>query len=179
MIRTTIRGGTRTALRAMRFASNDLSIKAFLDTYNSIPEGDREKLPWEAIAIAAKVDVERLLGAIHFALQSDSVMQVKFIALSHYPSVMKKMMKYAKDKTGERDRAAINQAMGFTPSPKPPTFIGKAIFGAESVSDDSEEEIKQPAFSMEDNVNSIFPSSTDMQNKLIPIRQRLLEEGDK
>ena len=179
-IRTNIKGGLRTALKVMRMSrSTDEAIETFLSKYDEIPESDRENLPWEAIVVATGIDVNHLLGAIQFALQQSSVTAVKFIALSHYPSIIKKQVEFAKERTGERDRAALNQALGFTPSPKGPTFIGKAVFGAGKVETDEEEEQSKSAnFSMEDDLDKLFPSATSMQNRLVPIRQRMLENGD-
>lgn len=164
----------------MRFASDDETIAAFLKVYDGIPEGDRERIPWEAIVIAAKIDANNFLGATLFAMQSTAVNQVKFIALSHYPGVMKATAKYAVMPAGERDRATFHQGLGFLPSPKGPTFIGKAIFGGASttVADEENDGEKAPTFAMEENLDNIFPSATTMQNKLVPIRQRLLENSN-
>ena len=178
-IRSNVRGGLKAALRAMRFTPADPTIVTFLEKYDSIPIGDRDKLPWEAIVVSGNIDVHHLMGATLFAVQSMSVNAVKFIALSNYPSIMKKTAEYAKMASGERDRATFHQGLGFLPSPKGPTFIGKAIFGGggtKEVDEDDKEE--QPAtFAMEEDVNNLFPSATAMQNKLSPIR-RLLESGD-
>jgi hypothetical protein len=165
----------------MRFSTDDPSIAAFLEKYNSIPEGDRDKLSWEAIVVAGNIDVNHLMGATLFAVQSTSVNAVKFIALSNYPSIMKKTAQYAKMASGERDRATFHQGLGFLPSPKGPTFIGKAIFGGGTTtvpdSDEDSNDKPAPTFAMEEDVNTLFPSSTAMQSKLSPIR-RLLESGD-
>lgn len=161
----------------MRFTSGDPTIAAFLNKYDSIPEGDREKLSWEAIVVAGGIDVSHLMGATLFAVQSASVNAVKFIAVSNYPSIMKKTVEYAKMASGERDRATLHQGLGFMPSPKGPTFIGKAFFGGGKSESDEEPDDKPSTFAMEENINNLFPSSTAMQDKLSPIR-RLLESGD-
>jgi hypothetical protein len=73
---------------------------------------------------------------------------------------------------GERDRHALDTAMGFLPSPKGPTFIGKAVFGgsgnSEQRSDDDEKE-ECDSYDLE----RIFPSAVAMQERLTPIRQKL------
>jgi hypothetical protein len=175
-IRSNIRGGLKTALRAMRFDADE-TIVDFLRMYDSIPEGDRIKIPWEAIVIALKIDVKHFLGAITFALQNSSVTAVKFIALSHYPEIMKKQVQYAKDRTGERDRAAMNLAMGFTPSPKAPTFIGKAVFGGEKITSAEQEDDDPPekptSFAVVEDINNMFPNAPDTQQKMLSIRHRL------
>jgi len=47
------KGGLRAVLSAMRMSAEDEVIAAFLQKYDSIPEGDRKTLPWEAVCIAA------------------------------------------------------------------------------------------------------------------------------
>lgn len=181
MIKETIKGGFEAALRAMRFAaSDDDTIDAFLEKYDSIPASDQERVPWEAVALAANVDINHLLGAIQFAVQAESINRVKFISLSEYPEIIQKMVDFAKLPGGEKDRMAFHQALGFIPSPKiTSTFIGKAVFGSSAPAPSELEEAPKPSsFSMDDNLENLFPSATNVQNKLIPIRQKLLDSGN-
>ena len=62
-------GGLKQVLAAMRFAPDEV-ITAFLRKYDSIPVGDRERLPMEAIALAAGIDIHHLMGSIMMALQA-------------------------------------------------------------------------------------------------------------
>ena len=169
-------GGLEAVLDAMRFSSQDESIAAFLQKYDSIPVGDRERLPWEAIALAAKLDLRQLAGAMMFALNEASVSTVKIIALSSHPAVMQKTIDYAMLPGGDRDRTIVHRALGFLPDPKGPTFIGKAVFGA-SGEQRQEQNSKEANFdSEEDDLDDLFPPATAMQEKLIPIRQLLLDK---
>jgi hypothetical protein len=81
--------------------------------------------------------------------------------------------------------------MGFLPSPKGPTFIGKAIFGSgnqtmnaqgagkgNSSEDEGEEGNMINVNPDEIDQDYLFPDSRDMQEKLIPIRQNMLEDGN-
>jgi hypothetical protein len=80
--------------------------------------------------------------------------------------------------------------MGFLPSPKGPTFIGKAIFGSgnqtmnaqgagKSNDDDDGDEVNIINVNPDEiDQDYLFPDSRDIQQKLIPIRQRMLEDGD-
>jgi len=77
----------------------------------------------------------------------------------------------------------LDTAMGFLPSPKGPTFIGKAIFGSGNQTmnaqgagkgDDDEDGIVINADD-EPDLDDLFPPANDMQQKLIPIRQKMLE----
>jgi hypothetical protein len=178
-------GGLKAVLGAMRFASDDPSIQFFLEKYDSTPSGDREKLSWEAIALAAGVDLRVFLGAAMLALQSHAVNTVKIIAMTSHPKITRARVKYGLLPSGEKDRTALDTAMGFLPSPKGPTFIGKAIFGSGNQTmnaqgagrgDDDED---GPVIEADGDLDldDLFPPANDIQQKLIPIRQRMLEDG--
>lgn len=166
---------------AMRLA-DDEAITTFLSKYNSIPEGDRERLPMEAIALAANVDMNHLLGSIMIALQAQAVNTVKIIAMTSHPQITRARVKYGLMASGEKDRTALDTAMGFLPSPKGNTFINKAmIFGSgRSVmdqqgggDDDGEATVNNDNVDLE----RLFPPANLMQEKLIPVRQKMLPEG--
>jgi hypothetical protein len=167
-------GGLKTVLNAMRFYAGDETIAAFLKKYDSIPAGDRERLPWEAIALSAKVDLQRLTGAILFAMQSASVNTVKVIALSSHPLIMQKTIEFAQMPGGVKDRNTMHQALGFLPSPKGPTFIGKAVFGSAGAKE-NEEPAEGAIFDADSDINELFPAPSTMQDRLVPIR--LLDKG--
>jgi hypothetical protein len=174
----------------MRFAAEDPSIAAFLEKYDTMPIGDREKVSWEAIALAAEVDLRVFLGSIMLALQSQAVNTVKIIAMTNHPKITAARVKYGLLPSGEKDRTALDTAMGFLPSPKGPTFIGKAIFGSgnqtmnaqgagKSNDDDDGDEVNIINVNPDEiDQDYLFPDSRDIQQKLIPIRQRMLEDGD-
>lgn len=173
-------GGMKAVLNALRFAGDDADVATFLNKYDSIPAGDRERLPWEAIAIAAELNVNHLLGAIHAAVHKYSVGRVKLIATLGHPLITKARIKYGQLPSGDKDRSAIDLALGFTPSPKGPTFIGKAVFGGASQTaagdkDDDDDTPAEGVYVDEGDLDNLFPPSSAMQDKLIPIRQKLLE----
>ena len=176
-LKSCVKGGLNAALDAMRFASEDTEIEAFLDVYDSIPIGDREHLPWEAICLAAKINPKHLLGSINLAVSSHCATRSRFIVVSNHPDITEKRVKYAKMAGGEKDRTQLDIMVGALPSAKGPTFIGKAVFGAQtsgsSTSSDSED--GEPT-DMTSSYDSLFPSVNEIQNKLIPIRQRRLED---
>jgi hypothetical protein len=169
-------GGLKAVLDAMRFAVDDETIVKFLKKYDSLPAFDRELLPWEAIAIKAKIDLQQLTGAIMFALQAASANTVRMLAWAAHPSVMQKTIEYAKMASGEKDRSMFLTGTGWLPSAKGPTFIGKqvAVFGG-TKPNDTGETTGAPVFDGDDDLDQLFPPSSEMQQKLIPIRQRLLE----
>lgn len=173
-------GGQKAVLEAMRFSPSDPEIKAFLEAYDGVPKGDRERLPWEAVALSAGINVSHLLGAIHVAVQQHSVSRVKFITVMGHPLIAAARVRFGQLPSGEKDRHAIDTATGFLPSPKPPTFIGKAIFGATSstatAEDDDDGDTPPLTAGFEDDFDYLFPRSDDMQGKIIGIRQKLLEK---
>ncbi len=182
LLKTSVKGGLKAALDAMRFATDDHEINAFLRVYDKIPVGARTKVPWEAIAIAAKVNPKHLLGAIQLAVQTHCWNRSRFIAISNHPDVMDKRVEYAKMAGGERDRTQLDISLGFLQSPKGPTFIGKqvAVFGGnggqgKGKGDEDEGKTVEAQYDSSDGFDDLFPSPNDIQDKLVPIRQRLLE----
>jgi len=104
------------------------------------------------------------------------------IAASNHPSIVKKRVEFGLLPSGEKDRNALDVMVGALPSAKGPTFIGKAIFGAGdrgiSKDDEDEPETQQATvvFGVDDDLDQLFPPANTMQEKLTPIRQRLLEK---
>jgi hypothetical protein len=167
----------------MRFATDDPEIRAFLKVYDKVPTGDRERLPWEAISIAAKVNPKHLLGAIRLAVETHCWDRSRMIAISNHPDVMDKRIDFAKMAGGERDRTALDIMIGLQQSPKGPTFVGKqvAVFNnnrsAAPAKDEDDGPEKPSAITYENSngFDDLFPPPQDIQEKVAPIRQRLLE----
>ena len=161
----------------------DTEIKAFMKVYDKMDTGGRDGVPWEAIAIAARVNPKHLIGAIQLAVQTHCWNRSRFIAVSNHPEITKARVKYGKMASGEKDRTALDIALGIMQSPKGPTFIGTqqvAVFGGRgkqaSKDDDAEDgKIIEAQMSNSDGFDDLFPSPNDIQEKLVPIRQRLLE----
>jgi hypothetical protein len=177
-------GGMATVISAMRFAP-DAVIAQFLAKYDTLSPTDRKDLPIEAVALAAGVDIRSLLGAIMFALQAQSVSLIKVIATTAHPEIIRARIRYGKLPGGHQDRAALDTAMGFLPNPRGPLFIGKAIYnsGADAMQQqrrrdgdgpDEEDEDDIPIAASDIDLDKIFPPANLMQEKLIPIRNRIL-----
>jgi len=174
-------GGLKTVMEAMRFATSDEVVSAFLKRYDSIPSGDREVLPWEAIAISAGVNLNHFAGSAMLAAATYCANKSKLIIATNHPEITKKRVEFALLPSGEKDRYALDVMAGAMPSAKGPTFIGKAIFGPSDGGigkrkDDDETEDQTAVFGTEDDLDKLFPSPSTMQNRLVPIRQRLLEK---
>ena len=178
-IKSSVKGGLKAALGAMRFATDDPDIGAFLQKYDSIPVGDRDVLPWEAVALAANINTRHLIGSIVLAVASLSATKSKLVIASHHPSITRARVRFGQLPSGERDRSALDIMAGAMPSPKGPTFIGNAHFGSSggggSKTDDDSESSSGVVMGDDEQIDQLFPSVVGIQEKLIPIRQKLLE----
>jgi hypothetical protein len=105
------RRSLKPALLAMHM-SQDPVVKCFLDKRHSLGVWARKNVCWEAIALAAAIDLEHLLGATMLALRELE----KTIAASHCLDLLKKRIEYAKLPSGWRDRDAIDRLLGMLPT---------------------------------------------------------------
>ena len=105
------RGGLKSVLTAMRF-SKDPVIQSFLAQRDSLGVWARENVPWEAVGVAAGIDLVHLLGAALLALREHTMTAGKLIAMCYHPEVVKKRVEYAKLPGGWRDRDAIDRLVG-------------------------------------------------------------------
>ena len=80
------RGGIKAVLGAMRF-SQDAVVKCFLAKHDSLGVWAREKICWEAIALAAGVDLPYLLGAALLARRDDATTRANLIAICEAPEL--------------------------------------------------------------------------------------------
>lgn len=176
-------GGIPAVLDALRF-SLDPAAQFFIQRYDKVPKGDRDKLPWEAICIAAKVNPSTLLGAAIMALQEVSKSTVKILALTNHPRVMEARIAAAVLPGGHQDRNAFDTGVGFLPSPKGPTFVTNVKVDNKRRGDDENDEDGDDRvgsdtgdYEAEDEMDHLFPAVAAMQERLQPIRQRALGDG--
>ena len=92
----------------MRF-SEDPVVARFPAKHDCLGVWGRQNTPWEAIALAAGVDLPYLLGAALLARQDDATTRANLIAICHAPEMMKKRIEYAKLPGGWRDRDSIEK----------------------------------------------------------------------
>lgn len=164
----------------MRMSDGEISA-TFLAKWDSIPERDRECLTIEVIAFSAGVDPRALLGEILLAAREYSVVKFKLKALEAHPEILEKQIEFAKERGGQRDRADIHTILGALPRSKT-TFIDKFYAGSETAENDlSESETEAPAKAIQqteemvEDENFVFPDCEVMQEKIQPIRQKLLD----
>ncbi len=157
-------------MQAMRFSSSP-AIKQYLKRFDQIPEGDRNYIPMEAVCIAADIEPTYLLGEIMLALREHSVTKYKLRAIVGHPEIIEHRLKFAKRREGFRDRDAVDTMMGALPSRQQgTTFINKFFAGKAEEPGDA-----QPPERFEDDLDVIFPDVSVMQEKVQPMRQKLLE----
>ena len=179
----TAKGGLKAVLTAMRFVQDDEVIAAFLSRYDSIPIGDRKYIPWEAICIASGVNLNHLYGSASLAYATYCGNKSRMLVVGNHPDITKARIKFGKELVGaEKDRTALDMMVGALPSPKGPTFIGKAIFGAsggqnKTTGNDDDDTQEGEMLGVEDDINQLFPSSNVMQEKIVMIKQKMLTEG--
>jgi hypothetical protein len=180
-------GGLKTVVAALRLSPGDETISAFLRRYDSLSPADRACVPWEAVAVAAQINVNIFLGAVLVALQAQAVSLVKILAVTSHPRIIAARIRFGQMPGGSRDRQALDQAMGFLPSPRGPVFVGKAVYNSgkavmdrqrrcndDDMLDDEDVTIDEvPIMESDPDLDRLFPPPARMQEKLIPIRNRL------
>jgi hypothetical protein len=179
-------GGIKQCLQAMRL-SEDATIRQFLAKHDSLSAFDRAHLPIEAICIAAGVDCRHLLGAVTIALEVLNVSLVKILTVSSHAKIVAARIKFGQLPYGDRDRQALDQAVGFLPSPKAMTIINKAVYGSGQNAMDQQrrlnggdsDEDEAPVGNLDYDLDRIFPPANKMQDKLQTIRQRMLPDDGK
>lgn len=167
-----LKGGKESALQAMRFSSEP-NVVAFLNKHDSISAYDLERIPWEAIAISAQINIASLLGEVMLAIREYSARTVMTLAIDNHPDVMRKRIEFAQLPGGTKDRDALDTMLGALPQKQAPIFINRFFGGslAESIKNQEPSPGK-----VGDDVDYIFPDCELMQEKLTPIRQKLLEK---
>lgn len=161
--------GKMLAFKAMQFSDQPL-IQQFMDKFFRIPVRDRMSLSIEAIAIAAKINVHHLWGEIELAMRQHSANKVKAIAVAAHPDVMKARVAYAQMQEGFRDRDAIDTMLGALPATKGTMFI-KNFFNGGPPPEAEEPETAEP----EEDEDFMFPNAEVLQDRIQPMRQKLLE----
>ena len=161
-----VRGGLSLAIKALRFSEEQTSI-AFLEKWDSFGTRDQQALGIEGVALAANLNIKHLWGEMMLAIREHSVNSVKIIAVAAHPMITKKRVEFAKTAGGVRDRDALDTMLGALPKSQGISIFNKIVTGGKD--EDSERE------EMVEDANFIFPDSSIMQDKVQPVRQKILE----
>lgn len=167
LLNSCVEGGLKEVLVALR-SSGDSLVHAFLKEYDRASEIDHRVLPWEAYAIAAKIDISPLLGAIMIAIQQWSHIQVALVLTSAHSSIASKRVKFAKERAGYKDRRDIDTALKLLPSPKGPTFIINPLGGEvqEKPAEQNTQTIGMTVSPCDINLDDLFPDLVQTQKML-------------
>jgi hypothetical protein len=161
------------ALKAMRF-SEDAACSTFLDTYDSLPLDDRDRVPLEALILKSGVGATEFLGAMLLAIRENSVNRVKLIAMANHPNVMLKTVEFAQQAGGHRDREHLHTMTGALPSSKGINIFNRVI---NTPGQGQPQEPVQEAEVVTSDLNYMFPDSSNTQQRLTAVRQKQLESG--
>ena len=101
-------------------------------------------------------------------MRANSVNKIKVLAISHHPDTVKARIKAAKTPKGTKDRDSLDTSLGFLPSQKGSTFIGKYFVTTQGKDPEVDENQPTPARPDEMDVNDIFPD--------LSVTQKLLNE---
>jgi len=105
-------------------------------------------------------------------MRERSLSAVKIIGVANHPALIRKRVEFAKRPEGYRDRDKMDEMLGVIRTPHGATFIDKFISNERS-DDDAKDEPEQ----IESNEDFIFPDASEIQERIQPIRQRMLEAG--
>ncbi len=139
-------GNPRQAIDDLRFSEDPVAVK-FLETYDSIPAGDRRLVSIEAICLKANVSPQEFLGHVFLMRQSLCKAESSMTAVNAFPGVVRDMVASASllGLPGAADRKMLVQhtAIGFLPAPKGQSisvnlFGGEASFSGDDEKDDPE-----------------------------------------
>jgi hypothetical protein len=184
-------GGLAQVFAALR-ASPDPLIAAFLQKYDGVTPSDRARVSIEAVALSAGLNITALLGAILIALERHAAAIVRILTVTAHPKIVAARIRYGQLPSGERDRTALDTALGLLPNPRGPVFVNKAIYNAGKAAmdeqrlrgpfDDEDEDTDDvPLAAREPDLDVLFPPASRTQERLNAIRQKLLPvaDGDK
>lgn len=159
---------------ALRF-SDDAAVIQVLETYDSLPLDDRDRVPVDAVLLKSGAKPETFLGAAILALREYSANKVKILGITAHPEVMEKTIEYALLPNGIRDREHVHTMLGALQPAK-----GLNIFQSfRGVVPNTPPGVQPPApVEMERDANAVFPDASSVQDRLTAVRQKMLESGE-
>lgn len=172
-------GGLKTCLQAMRY-SQDPIIVQFLEKFDKATGKERRDLHWQGFVLACGLDFRTFVGSVIMAVREYSVNQVKLLALTQHPEIMKARIANAKSPKGVKDRDAIDTMLGALPSPKGATFINKQYIAPGKNGAGKEEPDDDDTIDAEDvDLDTLFPPLQDTQKLIEKSGTKLLAAATK
>lgn len=164
-------GGRDEVISTMRYSRHP-AILQFLGVWDQTPERDRQQIPFEAIALKARIDIAELIGAYLLTFRTLQQQKSALLAMSAHPEVVEKTIEFAHLENGMWDRRMVHDAVGFLPSPRGPGVVINQNFG--QLTEEQETEAKFDTATAPD-IEDIFPLINEREEKWQNSRQKLLE----
>jgi hypothetical protein len=111
-------GGRLRAIETLKFSPHP-DAKKLLEFCQRIKFANREKVPFEAMCLAAGVDVVTIWGALILAARDVSRAESALITMMEHPEVVQATVDFAKkSEFASKDREMVHKAVGWLPTPK-------------------------------------------------------------
>lgn len=131
-------GGRTRAIETLKFSQHP-DAKKLLEFCQRIKFANREKVPFEAMCLAAGVDVVTIWGALILAARDTSRAESALITMMEHPDVVRATVDFAKGSIlGSKDREMVHKAVGWLPTPKG-SNINVNVFDPSKESSDGED----------------------------------------
>lgn len=156
----------------MRYSRHP-AILQFLDVWDDTPVADRKQIPFEAVALKAKVDIAELIGAYLLSFRTLQQQKSALIAMTHHPDVVEDTIEFAGRRDGISDRRMLHEAVGFLPTPRGLSITQNFANLANQPEAETEPEKVETATAPD--IEDIFPMINDREEKWQQSRQKLLE----
>ena len=163
-------GGRHRAIETLKFSKHPDAIQ-LLQFCEKLNWSTREKIPIEALCLAAKVDATTVAGALVMAARDVSRLESSLITLREHPEVVQATADFAKvSALNSKDREMFHKAATWLPSPKGST-INVNTFGSAPVATEEDDEDGAPS------MEGVFGSDPMELERWGEDRRKLLEAG--
>jgi hypothetical protein len=164
-------GGRQRAIETLKFSKNPDAQK-LLQFCEKLSWGTRDKIPIEALCLAAEVDPTTIAGALVLAARDVSRLESSLITLDKHPDVVRATAFYAGTADGSKDREMFHKAavVGWLPTPKG-SSINVNVFDPKQVAEDGDDDDGVPT------LEGVFGSDPREIEDWGEGRRKLIEAG--
>jgi hypothetical protein len=165
-------GGRNQAIEKLKFSKNADAVK-LMEFCEKLAWSTREKIPIEALCLAAGVDITTIAGALVLAARDTSRLESTLITLEKHPDVVRATAFYAGLADNSKDREMFHKAaaVGWLPQPKG-SSINVNVFDPKQHHTEDEDEIDGIP-----TIEGVFDSDPMEIENWGENRRRLLEAG--